>query len=134
MRESQVLDMPEPTTVRHDLQDAVADCLDQGVEPPARKVPHPYRPVRSGGEEPQGGAEPTRVADRDGIESFVEGKDDAGAAAVSAGRIALGGIAGGAAGSRVGVGLHADRVDRFHSPGRKRVCGGGSGDGGGGLC
>ena len=74
------------------------------------------------------------MADRDGIESFVAGKDAAGAVAVSAGRIALGGIAGAAPHPGCGVGLHADRVDRFHSSSRKRVCGGRSDDGGVGLC
>ncbi len=39
VRESQVLDMPEPTMVPHDLRDVVADCLDRELS----RLPEKYR-------------------------------------------------------------------------------------------
>jgi hypothetical protein len=104
------------------------------VEPAAREVPYSHRLMRPGRQDPQGGGEPTRVADRDGVESPFEGQDDAGEAAVSARHDALGRFAGDSAGSGCDGGHNPDSVDRFHGQGRKRVCGWGSGDGGGGLC
>jgi RNA polymerase sigma factor (sigma-70 family) len=39
MRETQVLDMPEPTMVPHDLRDALSDCLDRELS----RLPEKYR-------------------------------------------------------------------------------------------
>ena len=90
VREGQVTDMPEPEAVSQDHAGRPGRVARPGVEPPAREVPHPHRPVRPGGQDPQGGGEPTRLADRDGLEPPVEGQGDAGEAAVPAGRVALG--------------------------------------------
>jgi RNA polymerase sigma factor (sigma-70 family) len=89
-REGQVPDLPEPEAASHDLRDDLTELLDQELSRLPEKYRHPRRPMRAGGQDPQGGGEPTRVADRDGIESPVEGQVDAGKAVVPAGRVALG--------------------------------------------
>ena len=90
-REGQVPEMPEPEAAcPTSLRDDLTELLDQELSRLPEKYRTSHRPVRAGGQDPQGGGEPTRVADRDGIESPVEGQGDAGEAAVPAGRVALG--------------------------------------------
>ena len=83
--------MPEPEAVREEPSGRPATAARPGVEPPAREVPDPDRPLRAGGQDPQGGSRATRLAHRDGLGAAVEGEGDAGEAAVSAWRVALGG-------------------------------------------
>ena len=89
------------------------------VEPPARQVSCRHRPVRSGGQDPQGSGPATRLSRRDGGEPVGEGKDDAGEAAHSTGRRLVGRGVGGGAVTAGGVGGRAELGGGFHDQSRK---------------
>ena len=121
--------MPEPAVTEQDLW-RPATLARPGVEPPARQVSGRHRPVRSGGQDPQGGGSATRLARRDGGGSAGEGQGDAGEAARSARAGGVGRGVGGGAVPEGGVGVRADLGGVFHDQGRNPGCGGENGGSG----
>ena len=65
-RERQVTEMPEPAVARTRPLARPATPARPRVEPPARQVSCRHRPVRSGGQDPQGSGSATRLSRRDG--------------------------------------------------------------------
>ena len=85
--------------------------LDQELSRLPDKYRVRHRPVRPGGQDPQGGGPATRRARRDGGESAGEGEGDAGEAAHPARAVALsGGSLAAVLSQKVGVGVRADPV------------------------
>ena len=120
---------PNRAAAEQDLWDDLQPLLDEELSrlPDNYRVRH--RPVRPGGQDPQGSGPATRRARRDGGEAAGEGEGDAGEAARPAGCRLVGRGAGGGAVAEGGVGGRADLGGVVHDQGRKPVCGGAGGGG-----
>ena len=134
VREGQVPDMPEPMAVPDDLRDDLAESLDRELS----RLPEKYRtPIILCDLE---GRTHREAASQLGWPIGTVSSRLSRARSMLAKRLTRRGMS--LSGGSLAVLLAQESasasmptaVDRFHGSGRKPVCGGGSGDGGGGLC